>query len=257
MSQLNLYIHYDSVTNHMMTRGIDLRVDDFPPSYFPKNLILAEAPKDFGRFDPQTNFKILRGSEEVRDYMMTTDKQKVRMSNWIDFESIESMHLLTPNEISELLYLFHANRSMKSAFFYKLQNNYVYLTLPNGLNKMFYRHVQHFLPRFQRGLTQTMEQLIRENNRIWFARRKVVLPLLDGEIAEKMVDFFADGLKVNFKQYHQEGSRWFIPLDIIEDELTLLSRDQLPQDHIGYLIYDSDNGTWQAELTSLGNGGHE
>ena len=61
MKRVNLYVHYDSVTNYMMTRALSLTSDDFSAQNLPNNLILAEAPANFGRFDVQTNFKILRG----------------------------------------------------------------------------------------------------------------------------------------------------------------------------------------------------
>ncbi|WP_205528120.1 hypothetical protein [Suicoccus acidiformans] len=252
MSQLNLYVHYDSVTNHIMTRGIDLQLGDFDERFFPENLILAEAPKDFGRYDSQTNFKILRGANEVRDYMEMTQREKIRMSNWIDFESIESMHALTPLEISELLYLFHANRSLRSAFFYKLQNNYVYLTLPNGLNKMFYRHVVHFYPRFQRSVASQMSRLMGEH-RTFFRRRTVPVGLMSQELIEDMAPLFANGLKINFEQSFQEGANWHIPLNIIEDQLTLLTLSQRPVEHIGYLIYNTETSIWQLNLNLESN----
>ena len=64
MKRVNLYVHYDSVTNYMMTRALSLTSDDFSAQNLPNNLILAEAPANFGRFDVQTNFKILRGRSE-------------------------------------------------------------------------------------------------------------------------------------------------------------------------------------------------
>lgn len=68
MSRVNLYVHYDSVTNHIMTRGIDLVLEDFEFQYMPNNIILAQAPPEVGRFDAQTNFKVLRNKTEVANY---------------------------------------------------------------------------------------------------------------------------------------------------------------------------------------------
>ena len=56
----DLYVHYETVTNHVLTRGVDLIYDDFSNEFFPENMILSEEPVDFGRFDAQTNFKIER-----------------------------------------------------------------------------------------------------------------------------------------------------------------------------------------------------
>lgn len=244
---LNLYVHYDSVMNHVITRGISLTSDDFLERTMPKNLILAESPEDFGRFDAQTNFKVIRGQVAVIDYMNACRDRNARMSNWIDFESIEGMHNLTPNEIAEILYLFHATRELKSAFFYKLQNNYVYLTLVNGLNKMFYRHIHHFYPRFQRTVREKMTELLNENRSFFFLRKERVGELSLG-VVEEIAPYFSAGLKVNFNAPKQVGTYWQIPLEIIEDDLSLLDNEHLNGREIGYLVYDTNAEQWHLEI---------
>lgn len=247
MRRINLYIHYDSVTNHVMTRAINLTVEDFSPKYFPNHMILAEAPTDFGRYDATTNFKILKGKDEIEAYFDAVIKEKLRLSNWMDFESIEAMHQLTPNEIAELLYLFHANKSLRSAFFYKLQNNYVYLTLPNGLNKVYYRHVNHFFPRIQRVLRKQMFELVNESHHLFFMKKTSVTSVAE-PVIEKMAPLFSMGLKVNFAQSYQKGTQWWVPLNIIEDQLTLLSKDQSPKEHVGFIVYDTTSEHWDVTL---------
>ncbi|MBZ6527764.1 hypothetical protein HYQ40_08225 [Aerococcaceae bacterium DSM 111021] len=247
MSRVNLYVHYDSVTNHIMTRGINLVHEDFEPRYLPTNMILAQAPPEVGRFDAQTNFKILRNQVEVANYFESSSNAELRMSNWIDFENMESMHQLTANEIAEILYLFHANKGLKSAFFYKLQNNYVFLTLPNGLLKVFYRFVTHFYARFQRVIQARMADLVNESRSLFFMRKEKVNPI-PLNIVEQIAPLFSSGLKINFVQAIQTGSYWKVPLNIIEDELTLLTQDQMHKNHVGYIVYDTNAQRWSLEL---------
>lgn len=252
MSRINLYIHYDSVTNHIMTRGINLLSADFEENYIPNHMILADAPAAFGRFDAQTNFKILRGQREVIDYLDICHGEGMQLSNWIDFESISAMHNLTPNEIAEILYLFHASNTLRSAFFYKLQNNYVFLTLPNGLNKMYYRHAHHFYPRFRRVLRREMGELINEG-RNWFFMKKEKVSTFPQELAERIAPLFVDGLKINFSQASLREACWYVPLDIIEDELTLLTQSQVPSEHVGHLIYNTQTQLWVLEISMSEN----
>lgn len=247
MSRINLYVHYDSVTNHIMTRAINFLSDDYKDQKVPSNLILAEAPAEFGRYDVQTNFKILRGQTEVYDYMEICRKENIRMSNWIDFDSVELMHQLEPSEIAELLYLFHAHKTLRSAFFYKLQNNYVFLTLPNGLNKTYYRHVSHFDPRFQRVMQERVTDLVNEARPRFFGRRDVVAPL-PSAITEQLSPLFASGIKINFTQASQRGNEWTIPIMIIEDELTLLSQNQPLDDAVAQIMYDTKESKWSLKL---------
>lgn len=247
MSRINLYVHYDSVTNHVMTRAINLVSDDFTEQYIPSNMILAEAPAEFGRYDVQTNFKILRGQTEVFDYMEICRKENIRMSNWIDFETVELMHQLEPSEIAELLYLFHAHKTLRSAFFYKMQNNYVFLTLPNGLHKTYYRHVAHFYPRFQRVMQERMSGLVNEGKSRLFGRRADVQPF-PLAMVEELSPLFASGIKINFTQASQRGGVWTVPIMIIEDELTLLSQDQSLDEVVAQIMYDTKETIWRLEL---------
>lgn len=247
MGRINLYIHYDTVSNYIMTRGVNLQKDDFAPEELPNNLILAEAPTNFGRFDVPTNFKILRGKDEVVRYMNYVNEEHLRMSNWIDFETIEMMHELTPEEIAELLYLFHSSMSLRSAFFYKLQNNYVYLTLPNGLNKVYYRHVNHFFARFARVMKEQMYDGINGNRSMLFQRRTPVTPFPLDE-AEKLLSLFQNGLKIGFTQPQVMNDVWTIPLFIIEDDLTLLSRHQPQNEQVGTISYDVRAQSWLLNL---------
>ncbi|MBR7927883.1 hypothetical protein KBI51_06805 [Aerococcaceae bacterium zg-ZUI334] len=241
--RVNLYIHHDTVTSHIMTRGINFRTEDFETKFIPENIILAQAPTAFGHFDMRTNFKILRGKQEVLEYMAYCQNQNVRMSNWIDFESVALMHQLSGNEIAEILYLFHANQTLRSAFFYKLQNNYVYLVLPNGLVKTYYRHVTHFYPRFQRVMQEQVQQLVNETKSI-FSKKSTVSPVPE-DIAQRLAPLFSRGLKVDVVQAYLEQQHWIVPLYIIEDELTFITVNQPLTDAIGHLSYSLTNQTWE------------
>lgn len=243
MSRINLYVHYDAVTNYFMTRGISLSVLDFGPQYMPQNLILSDAPEELGRFDAQTDFKILRNQNEVIDYLKICEKNNRHLSNWIDFDSVEMMHLLTPVEISELLYLFHAKRALRSPFFYKLQNNYVYLTMSNGLNKTYYRHMTHFYPRFSRALTDYVQALVNENNH-WLTLRKKNIEPMPISLVEELSPFFMNGLKIDFQQAVKEIDSWCIPLFEIEDEMTQLTRNKERSRAVAEIIFQEAGSRW-------------
>ncbi|EPH07656.1 hypothetical protein [Facklamia hominis] len=247
MSRLNVYVHYDSVTNHFMTRGVRLNTIDFLKPYMPQNIILADEQEEFGRFDIHTNFKILKGQTMVADYFDICFKEKRRMSNWIDFDSVEMMHQLTPIEISEILYLFHATKALRSPFFYKLQNNFVYLNMPNGLTKTYYRHMTQFYPRFQRSITGHMQEIL--NERIsWFNRRKIQVERLPQKQVERLSPLFLNGIKFDFNQAYENQDSWHIPLFVIEDELTQLTRDLPISKAVADLAYCQSKQSWTLEL---------
>lgn len=244
MPRVNLYIHYDSVSSHVMTRGIDLLPVDFESQFIPQNIILSHDSSEYGKLDVRTNFKVLRGKQEVLEYMNYCKKMTIRMSNWIDFETVTMMQQLTPTEISEILYLFHAHQTLRSAFFYKLQNNYAFLTLQNGLVKTYYRYPQHFMPRFHRVLKESVQSLVNENKTLFFSKKETV-PDIPEEVLKEISPLFSKGLKIDLAQAFKENSRWEIPLFIIEDELTLLMTNQHQTEQTGLLSYDTKEQLWE------------
>ncbi|HFI0463994.1 TPA: hypothetical protein ACGO1T_001266 [Streptococcus suis] len=249
--RLNLYVHYDSVSNHVMTRGINFIPADFEQKFIPNNLILETAVPGFGRFDSATNFYIVRGKQDVLEFLLHCQKEKLRIPDWIDFESMTLMHQLSPNEIAEILYLFHANQTLRSAFFYKLQNNYAYLTLPNGLIKTYYRQVKHFAPRFQRVMLEQMQGLLNEGKSLFFGKRQSA-KMMPKDLVDRLIPLFARGLKIDITQAYQEGQEWVIPLFVIEDELTLLTVNQARSAQEGLLVYNIDQQTWELVLQHNG-----
>lgn len=246
MSLKNLYVYYDSVTSHVVTRGIPFTPGDFPEGFFPEHILFNDSRLDLGRYDSQTHFKVLRGPEVIRQYFQSVAGRNQAMVNWIDFESIDLLHQLAPNEIAEILYLFHTSRPLHSVFFYKLQNNYAHVNMANGLNKTYYRYVDQFYSRFCRGLADQMVDLVNYSRSFFLPRRKVKPPAPDW--VQVLMPVFSRGLKINVTQSFTKGSQYWIPLNIIEDQLTLLSQEQRPQDHMGFIIYDDTPQKWSLDL---------
>lgn len=242
--RLNLYIHHDVVTNHVMTRGINLLANDFDSKFIPSNIILGSLDMGLGRIDSNTNFQIVRGKQEVLEFFDKCHRDGLKIPNWIDFDSMNMMHELTPNEIAEILYLFHTHQTLRSAFFYKLQNNYVYLTLSNGLLKTYYRQFKHFYPRFQRVLQEQMTGILNESRTLFFGKKAEAGPFPE-EVVTQLAGLFMRGVKVDMTQAYRDGQEWIIPLFIIEDELTLLTFNQPKRDQESFLIYNLDDQGWQ------------
>ncbi len=76
-----------------------------------------------------------------------------------------------------MLYLFHSSNVLRSAFFYKLQKlTLCYLTLPNGLNKLFYPGIFRASTRALLGTTERMMDLVNEDKNLFFSKRLTVSP---------------------------------------------------------------------------------
>ena len=95
-----------------------------------------------------------------------------------------------------------------------------------------------------------MTQLMNEN-RAWFHRKEKEANRLPLVILEAMSPLFVSGLKVDFKQADRVDGQWFLPLYIIEDELTNLTRNLSQDQSIGSLSYQSDSGKWDLVIKKL------
>ena len=111
-----IYVHLDSVTNHVLSKGMDINHFQQSLRKIPKNILLLDAKKGVGEFESHTGFRIIRGRENVRRYLDDCSKFPEKAHKWIDFESIELLRQLTPVEISELLYIAHAHTHLHSPF---------------------------------------------------------------------------------------------------------------------------------------------
>ena len=56
-----LYIHYDSVSNHVLTKSIAFRLSALPQSEIPQNLLLLNGKSSLATHDPYTGFMWVKG----------------------------------------------------------------------------------------------------------------------------------------------------------------------------------------------------
>ncbi|WP_268625163.1 hypothetical protein [Paenibacillus alvei] len=106
---------------------------------------------------------------------------------WIDFDEITTLDKLEPYEKAELLYLGHYKQPLRSPFFEKLNNKFVYLAHDDGwFNKIFYKDKNQYI--------DVLASLV--SNRLK-SYRQDVLPL-SRDIAEQLMLFAKDGILVDF-----------------------------------------------------------
>ena len=100
------YTHlYDSVSNHVLTKSIAFRLSALPQSEIPQNLLLLNGKSSLATHDPYTGFMWVKGRKNVLAYLQGVEEGKEAPSNWVDFDSIDFVHQLTPQEIADLLYI--------------------------------------------------------------------------------------------------------------------------------------------------------
>lgn len=245
MTEQIIYIHYDTVGNNVISKGIVNQNKNSLLKRLPHNLLLIHPAAKAGVYDRFTGFRIVKGQEAVKEFLDNGMKSPDSLGAWIDFANMEMLHQLTPVEISELLYIAHAHNYLHSPFYYKLQNNYIYLSLPNHFTKMYFRYLEEFLDQFADSITQRMQKKVNEKRR-FFQKEKVIAPFIV-ERKKDLVTLFREGVCLSFRQLEITDGVYQIPIFVCEDNLSLVDQPFDQEDRIGILSYDSNSEEWNLQ----------
>nr|WP_251006140.1 hypothetical protein [Carnobacterium sp. ISL-102] len=209
-----------------------------------KNILLLNAPKGVGELDPHTGFRMIRGIARIQEYFERSQHVIDDSSKWIDFESVELMRQLTPVEISELLYIAHASTHLHSPFYYKLQNNYIHLTLPEAMTKVYYRNLDQFYSLLSINITNNMEKKINDKrNKFIFKKTKMITRIPVSEVKD-LLPLLKEGVVFSFKKLKIKQEIYEIPIYLAEDRLKFVDRDFPEKDLLGNLCFDEKKQNW-------------
>lgn len=243
----NIYVHIDTTNNAVLARG--LSTTDFTSgiTHQPKNLLLLDPATSFGDFEPHTGLKIIRGLEEVTNYFQLRQKRTLQSRNdWIDFVDVAMLKELSPNEISELLYLGHTKGPLRSPFFYKLQNNFVYFENGGMISKVYHRYLEEFYQIVALRLAQVIEHRINEKRSIF--KKNILIKPMDVSILRNLKNIFQDGVSFHIEHADFTSKDCRIPIYLVEDRFWSSDDKQQKEDLIAYICYHALDETWSVEV---------
>ena len=64
-----LYIHYDSVSNHVLAKSIAFHLSALPQSEIPQNILLLNGKSSLATHDSYTGFMWIKGRKNVLEYL--------------------------------------------------------------------------------------------------------------------------------------------------------------------------------------------
>ncbi|ATO54638.1 hypothetical protein MK904_05225 [Loigolactobacillus coryniformis] len=245
MSVNVVYVHLETVSNLILSYGISLQ--DFAGALqrVPHHLLLLTPVDLDDDVDPHTGFNVISGAPAIAAYFtdphLTTHK-------WIDFAHELYLDQVTPNEVAQLLYLGHAYTHLESPFYYKLQNDYVYLDLPDGTVKTYYRH----LPQFYAVLNRSLKRHLQEkypDMRFLFRRRSLIQDI-DPVILQQLQPLFIDGALFSFEDIDSRQKEIHIPILSLNSRFKLVNDDwhSADQERVAELIYDHGIKKWRLNV---------
>ncbi|OKP83469.1 hypothetical protein A3844_21760 [Paenibacillus helianthi] len=156
---------------------------------------------------------------------------------WVDFDEMNTLDDLTPQEKAELLYLGHYQQPFGSPFFEKLNNKFVYLAHDDGwFNKIFYKDKNQYI--------DVLGRLI--SNKLKSYRKNV--PPLGQDIGELLTLFAKDGILIDLYRIVKFRNSVEIPFNIIgrimnfDDVYNNMERHKAKANSEYWLVYKK--GEW-------------
>ena len=210
-----IYVQLDTISNSVMTKGIHPNDFHRTMSHLPENILLLNPQATDGEFENHTGFKIIRHNKVEEYFNGSLGRNELR--EWIDFNDIHLLKQLTPIEISELLYFGHMKKHLHSPFFYKLQNNYVFLQLTDEINKIYYRHMNEFYFLLAQKVHQEIAS--RVNHRRGLFKKAIEVPVIDEVVMQELKGVLQEGVVFHFEQLFFDEETYCLPIYLVEDRL--------------------------------------
>lgn len=242
-----IYAHIDAINNSVLTKGLTAR--DFNKSLrtTPNNLLLLSNFKDEGEYEVHTGLKMIR-KPQVDNFLAMHSSNSGEGLKWIDFRDLQLIKQLTPVEISELLYFGHMNTHLHSPFFYKLQNNYVFLNVSDSINKIYYRHMDAFYPLLALKLEELLADYLFNLQRGFF-KKPVKVGKLDAELLKGLRNCLQEGVVFHFPNIQKMDQVYILPVYLVEDKLRKVEETFYTEEMLAAtLTYSAKLMEWKLEV---------
>ncbi|MBO0477003.1 hypothetical protein DOK76_07970 [Vagococcus sp. DIV0080] len=241
-----LYVHFDGISNSILTKGMNHRDFNRYTTHRPENLLLLNPYEREGEYEPHTGFRVIRGHENVEQYFSLVENKEVNDLKWIDFKEYEMLQRLTPNEISELLYFGHMKNQLRSPFFYQLQNSFAFFELTKKTTKIYYRDIEDFYDMLAKKISCLTTQQIKGTPSFFKRRQNILVPEVPNDIIKSLKGTMQEGIVFNFSQIGLENDEYVVPIHVVEDNLRKVENYHFKQEYkIGTLIYSKEAGVWR------------
>ena len=208
MRNAMIYVRHEPLAHLFLTYGIsasDLLSDHLK---VPKHLLLLPPVDEQEQIDPHTWFNIIDGADQVQDFLRSKAAQT---RCWLDYSSPRFLQELTPNEIAELLYLGHAKTHLSSPFYYKLQNELVYLPLRNGMVNMYLRNESLFATFLANAINKYMRRIANEEP-FWLRLRQQHFSRVSHAVYTQFLPLLEDGVVFDFRNVRFSREKISVPL---------------------------------------------
>ncbi|MEH7109378.1 hypothetical protein [Bacillus sp. JJ1764] len=210
-----IYIHLNQTDQYVLSYGIEF--DEFAATFAGSlnHLLLLKHRFDDADFNRHTLLEYC--PEDRINRLAAEDVYSYGDFCWIDFTEEEVLNELSGQEMAELLYLGHHKQHLKSPFYKKLDNRFVYLAHDDGwFNKTYYRSFKDFFYLFSEVIASKMGELKPEKSLLGL-RKKRTYPPVNKEILLSLTPFLKEGICISLRAADVQRNRVEIPVWVMGD----------------------------------------
>lgn len=252
VTEIQVYVHLDPITNAITSRGISLEDFQHSISLIPQNILLLSSNDLVGEFEPHTGLRMIRGEQEITQFFNRLESTNHNTLKWIDFKDLQILRQLSAMEIAELLYFSHMKKQLHSPFFYKLQNEYVFFEQEKAVGRVYYRHLEEFYKVLQFKIESTVAKQL--NSKKFFFQQKIVLKSMGTDFLKEVKNILQEGVVFDFSQRDFVEGHYQVPIYIVEDQVRERDIQRLKkEDKIGEIVYSLEEEVWTFNLNELTN----
>lgn len=159
-----------------------------------ENLLITDGQFITNGFNYHWNFETAEGKEGILE-LTEEDIYGLGNFHWIDYSNEEALNQCTPEEQAEVLYLSHFCKPLKSPFFDRINNQFVYLAHDDGwFCKLYCRD----LSTFKEIIANKIIGAVSTN------KRRKIYPMSD-EVKNQLFEFTKEGLLIDFSHIFRDS----------------------------------------------------
>ena len=159
-----------------------------------ENLLVTDGNYITNSFNRSWFLETANGKEEILE-LSKEDIYGLGNFHWIDYNNETDLNNCTPEEKAEVLYLSHFGKPLKSPFFNRINNNFVYLAHDDGWYcKLYCRDMSVFKDIIANKILDSFST----------NKRRIIYPM-DDDIKSEIFNLTEKGLLIDFSNIYRNN----------------------------------------------------
>lgn len=158
-----------------------------------ENLLVTDGSYITNHFNRSWGLETAKGKEEIIE-LSKEDIYGLGNFHWLDYCNEESLNQCTPEEKAEVLYLSHFGRPLKTPFFDRINNQFVYLAHDDGWYCKLYCKEMNV---FKEIIANKIIDSVSTN------KRRKIYPMAE-EIKDELLEMTKNGLLIDFSSIYRD-----------------------------------------------------